>query len=90
MKPATVRFIEKAIEGGWENRMQNAGDWHANGMHFQALLDPDLWRCAGKALGWQVGEHTQMAQDLIYQTFAEGKSVEEFLATLLPAAAETR
>lgn len=48
------RAIEKAIEGGWKDRLYriysgNTEVW----THYDSLiLDPTFWQALGKALGW--------------------------------------
>lgn len=53
MTNATQQFIEDAIKGGWNNKMQNAGDWVASGMCHQTLLDPLVWQAVDKMRGWE-------------------------------------
>ena len=37
------QFIEKSIKGGYTRGTANK---------YETLLCPDLWRCAGKEMGW--------------------------------------
>lgn len=54
------KAIEKAIAGGWNgyiNLLPENLRWVKEGLqkadHYKIVLDPDFWRCLGKALGWQ-------------------------------------
>jgi len=117
---ATQRFIEKAIEGGWEPKdgyvHGRHGDFHIMEMWVNSnaiLLDPAAWQAVGKVEGWKsidVGEdvcflcgaHKDDKIECQYSSrhrygrdewrkkwhalldaLAEGKSVEEYLATIV-------
>ena len=42
--------ISKAIEGGWKGETTPEETVSEHGLVI--LLDPDFWRCLGKAMGW--------------------------------------
>lgn len=56
---ATQRFIEKAIEGGWdESRADVVVHDNAYWASYEkALLDPEAWKAVGKVEGWRDDEH---------------------------------
>jgi hypothetical protein len=60
LKSPTERFIIKAFDGGYTGRVwktySTRGGSPVNDS--SVLLDPDLWRCAGKALGWEATYET--------------------------------
>ena len=114
MTTATERFVRAAVEGGWEYPL-NGSRWNVYeyGDEFRvklrgitvpfqlevALLDPSLWRCAAKTLGFDTWENienrdtgeihgTELGWKLrwhgLLDWLAEGKTAEAYLGTLLP------
>ena len=47
------KAIQKAIEGGYEDRSFNAGFARTPQTNSVMLLDPLFWQTLGKALGWK-------------------------------------
>ena len=92
------QFIEKAIEGGWDESSANSSDVKPLWLREKMFLDPDAWQAVGKVEGWHLGTFTK--DELITkdncddrdrwkdkmlgmtQALIEGKTIEEFIETL--------
>lgn len=89
------QFIEKAIEGGWKTgnhyEFSDGTRYDQSGI----LLDPEAWKAVGKVEGWKedthytvegvrVREGTNYVKNMhrLIDALAEGKTVEEYLASL--------
>ena len=84
--------IKKAIEGGYEPdkiKMYGASEWRQ-----LLLLDPDFWKCLGKALGWgydfvrdpsEIYDQEQWKDEWhrFIDHLASGKSADSFFEELL-------
>lgn len=77
---ATERFIEDAIKGGWDNKMQTALDWVANGMYREPLLEPPAWQAVGKTRGWVSPWRYYWIQFIDH--LADGKTIDEALQAI--------
>lgn len=89
-------FIEKAKEGGWEPKREHteyAGMSMEVRLNDGIFLDPLLWQAVGKTEGWSgwiaVSFDEKSTLDIweynmhrLTDALAEGKSIQEFLATL--------
>jgi hypothetical protein len=78
-------FIEKAIEGGWRPK----GTLYKEDFMDAHILDPEMWKAVGKVEGWSKGlkgysREVPWRRNMhrMVDALAEGKSIEEFLATL--------
>jgi len=79
--------IEKAIEGGWNDRlyrvdMGNRSVW----THSEALvLDPAFWQALGRALGWEEyhWKHDRTTQHRFYDLVLTGGDTEAYWNELL-------
>ena len=82
------QFVEKAIEGGFEERMWGMGNCSQCSDIF---LDPKAWEAVSKVEGWggaknlDTDEYTPYWQNRMrgmIDALIEGKTIEEFLKTL--------
>ena len=87
------KFIEKAIEGGWE-KDKYPSFWSFNDIvkfyQDKVFLDPLAWQAVGKVEGWKDYMVIDNPYKNIYlyhmhemiDALAEGKSLSEFIETL--------
>lgn len=91
--------IKRAIEGGYKNQItedflleQKTGDTLTKYDYALTLIDPEFWKCLGKAEGWgemPSGDMWQGKNKWIYQWhnfidhLAEGKDIESYFKKLL-------
>jgi len=58
----TEKYIQKAIDGGYEPVNTSPYKWKM--LYHRFLLDPEFWKCLGKAMGWKdVDTHSQNDPD---------------------------
>ena len=88
------QFIEKAIEGGWEEPYR-CSDSFCNTDDAHLFLDPLAWQAVGKVEGWN-GQNKGDGRELLrswkntwlvnmhsmIDALAEGKSIEEYFEKL--------
>ncbi len=80
----TEHFIGKGLEGGWRPSHTKCGFTYQDGFVRNEreiegiLLDADLWRCAGKALGWQSLGYADIRYELPGDVTSGKKNVEEW------------
>jgi len=46
------KFIQKAIEGGWNSQGFSSDTWKGGTNFYQVLLDPKAWQAVGKVEKW--------------------------------------
>lgn len=85
--------ISKAIEGGWVPQVYffdgKAFSWKVQAVmkikfKQRIWLDPLFWKALAKAMGWKYDpkEYASYQMHRMIDSLAEGKSIEDFFATL--------
>ena len=84
----TKEFIEKAIEGGWKiDKIINPRGKHgvccscAVNQFEKTILDPKAWEAVGKTEMYGIWQ-TKDKMHMMIDALIEGKSIEEYIATL--------
>lgn len=109
MKTPTQRAIELSIEGGWTFRegydvkqlglhvkvyYNDPEDTKITIDEYRMLLDPDFFKCLGKALGWVVLKPSEMTDEDYPEEYRnehhrfidllhEGKTIDEALESII-------
>lgn len=94
MKTPTQRFVEKAIEGGWNRwRMTGKVAGIAVDNHEAMFLDPEAWKAVGKVEGWMDwnGYDSPYENEVCWygrmhamiDALASGKTIDEALESII-------